>query len=307
MNKTEYMNTLRQELDGLPDTIVEEVLWHYEGLFVNAMMAGRSEEEIAATLPKPSLVAAQRRAKLRSDALKQDLRPGNLARLMVALFAVLFFNLLMVVPALIYSGLLFMAYLGGLSLYFAGIIMTAAAIAGAPQMTFYLPHGMSHLHISDHPHRHFHRDDVTVDISGDGIHIQANSNLAKTNKGAVHQGTQDDDAEVIDLHVNGVQASTTASAPAASASAASASVASASSTAALIQPPVPNKQGIPVVIGNHLGFFDALRGVGLVLGGIALFLFALFMTKMTFIGFRQYVNWNMSLLHLSEKTSAKEQ
>ena len=70
MNKTEYMNTLRQELNGLPSEVVEDTMWAYEGRFVDGMVAGRDEMEIAASLPPPRIVAAQKRASLRYQDLK---------------------------------------------------------------------------------------------------------------------------------------------------------------------------------------------------------------------------------------------
>lgn len=287
MNKTDYMNTLRQELEGLPGSIIEEALWHYEGLFVNGMMAGKSEEEIAAGLPKPSIVAAQRRAKLKADTLKQDLHPSNLARVLVALLAVLFFNLLMVIPAIVYSALLFASYICGLSFYFAGILIAAASLAGVPQMTFHIPHGIHHVDIHNNHHRHFGHGDVTVDISEDGILVKGN-----------HAHDDDNDDDGVDIKLNQTKTPDQATVPTAPA----ASVASQpAATAVVPTPKSPRSDGIPIVVGNHLGMLDIFRGLGLMLGGIALFLFSLFMTKMTFVGFKRYLSWNMSLLHLSDK------
>jgi hypothetical protein len=54
---------------------------------------------------------------------------------------------------------------------------------------------------------------------------------------------------------------------------------------------------VQVHVANHLQPWQVWRGIGLVLGGIALFLLALCVTKYTFIGFRRYLQWNLSLLH----------
>lgn len=297
MNKTDYMNTLRQELEGLPGTIIEEALWHYEGLFVNGMMAGKSDEEIAAALPKPSIVAAQRRAKLKADALKQDLHPGNLARVLVALLVVLFFNLLMVVPAIVYSALLFASYICGLSFYFAGILIAAASLAGVPQMTFHIPHGYHHVDIHNDHHRHFGHGDVTVDISEDGIYVKGNH---------AHDDDNDDDGDV-DINFGKTTTPDLPAVPTPPADAVASQAGVIPATPAISTPSVPSvskplrSDGIPIIVGNHLGMLDIFRGLGLILGGIALFLFALFMTRMTFVGFKRYLTWNMSLLHLSDK------
>ena len=132
MNKTEYMNTLRRELEGLPAELIEDTLWTYEGKFVDGMVAGQTEEEIAAKLPTPQLVAAQKRANLRLTTLKNDFSPSNLLSLLVATLGVLVFNLLMVFPAVVYTAMLFSAYATSLAFYFAGIIMTAASTRKPP-------------------------------------------------------------------------------------------------------------------------------------------------------------------------------
>ena len=76
MNKTAYMNALRQALDGLPAKVIEDTMWEYERKFTDAMVAGKSEEEIAAGLPKPELLAAQKNASTRYEALKTKFQPG---------------------------------------------------------------------------------------------------------------------------------------------------------------------------------------------------------------------------------------
>ena len=259
MNKTDYMNTLRRELEGLPAELIEDTLWTYEGKFVDGLVAGQTEEEIAAKLPTPQLVAAQKRANLRLTTLKNDFSPSNLLSLLVAGLGVLVFNLLMVFPAVVYTAMLFSAYATSLAFYIAGIIITAASLSGVPQMTIELPY--KHHHMSFERHDRSYNGDVVVDISGNGIHVTHDKGETTITS---EKETKDESA----------------------------------STTAQSAETKPEKRSLR--IGNRLNEVSAFKGFGLLLGGILLFLFSLFMTKVTFVGFKHYLRWNISLLRLPQ-------
>ena len=173
MNKTEYINTLRQELKGLPADVVEDTMWAYEGRFVDAMVAGRDEMDIAASLPAPHIVAAQKRASMRYQELKEKVTPTNFASLLVALLGVMMLNFFMIIPAIVGSIFLFTGYISSVVLYVVGIVITATVLAGVPQVKLNIP--LHHTHHIDQgiyddlndelPH---HRN-VRVDITPNGI------------------------------------------------------------------------------------------------------------------------------------------
>uniref|UniRef100_UPI00374D8CC3 DUF1700 domain-containing protein n=1 Tax=Undibacterium sp. TaxID=1914977 RepID=UPI00374D8CC3 len=176
MNKTEYMNTLRQALEGLPAEVIEETMWTYERKFIDAMVSGSSEEEIAASLPKPSLVAAQKKTGVRYAEVKKEFSLGNIASLFISLLGLLVFNLFMIIPATVYFCLLFAAYVCSLAFYGIGIGITAASLSGVPQFKFDIP---AHSHVivagSDvATHRHY-AGNVRVDISPSGIIVDDGS------------------------------------------------------------------------------------------------------------------------------------
>jgi uncharacterized membrane protein len=251
MNKTDYMNTLKQELTGLPPTVIEDTMWSYEGKFIDAMVAGRDENEIAASLPQPHLVAAQKRATLRYRGLKENVRPGNLAGLLVALLGVLVFNFLMLIPAIIYSGLLFSAYIGSLIMYVAGIAITAASLSGAPQINFDIATPRHHALFGELADGDTHRrSGVKVDISPAGI-IVDDVNLESDSDNPAMTAIRNDDDSV--LHVS---------------------------------------------VGNHFNDAQLWVGIGWLLGGISLWMLCLLMTKYSFIVFKNYLRWNISLLQL---------
>lgn len=172
MNKTEYMNTLAQELQGLPEVIVTETIAYYEKQFADGIAAGKSEAEIAEKLANPRLVAAQKRANVRFQNLKSDFSVGNIFTLFVAMIGVVVFNFFMLIPAFIYGAFLFAAYLSSLVLYGAGIVVFAASVSGVSQMEFKLPH---HHHRLDGNHiysqyQHNERN-VTINLSENGIEV----------------------------------------------------------------------------------------------------------------------------------------
>lgn len=274
MNKTDYMNRLRQELEGLPADMLEHTMWAYESKFVDGMIAGRSEADIAAALPPPHLVAAQQRASLRLDALKKNLSPTNLASLLVALLGVLVVNLLMLIPAITYTALLFSAYLVSLGLYVTGIVITAASLSGVPQLHVDFPSSHQHYangRVSEFAgHRRFQRhEDVTVEITSSGIVVNTGENVRADE-------SQSEASDVAN------------------------SVASAAANAVDNVVASKDKATKPQVkIDNRLLPMNAWQGLGVLAAGIFLFLLALVASRYSLIGFRRYLRWNISLLRLS--------
>lgn len=263
MTKTTYMNTLRQELDGLPAEVVEDTMWAYEGRFVDGMVAGRTESDIAASLPAPHIVAAQKRASLRYQELKKNVSPTNIASLFVALIGLAVLNFFMLIPAIFCSAVLFTSYLSSLVLYVVGIVVTAGALSGVPQMNFKIPTHHQH-QIDDQVHEDFSafNGNVRVEITSAGIHVN-----------------REDGDGLVTAPVTPVSASAVAS-----------------TTATGVDKGKTEQAYTDVQIDNALTRVDVFHGLGFLLGGIALFMLCLVMTKYTFIGFKKYVRWNVSLL-----------
>ncbi|HTD02170.1 DUF1700 domain-containing protein [Undibacterium sp.] len=279
MDKTEYMNALKQALDGLPAEAIEETMWAYERKFTDAMAAGRSEQEIAAGLPKPGLVAAQKSAGLRYQEVKKNFSAGNIAGLFVSVIGLLVFNLFMIIPATVYFCLLFATYVSALVFYMVGIGITAASLSGVSQFNFDIP-VQRHVMISDAgvDLRRGRAGSVSVDISPSGIVV-------------------DDDDSAATLP-SGEAATEQAAGKAMAVASASASAAATAPASAAAAGHLGDQAKIHVNVGNRVQGRHAWEGVGLLLGGIALFLFCLFMTRYTFIGFKHYLQWNVSLLKL---------
>lgn len=194
MTKTDYMNALKLALQDLPGDIQEELLWTYEGKFIDGMVAGKSEQEVIAQLPTPALVAIQQKAAIHLRQLKNKVSVGNLARLVVALFGLAIFNLLMLIPALVCFATLSSAFITALSLYFAGILLAAGGISGVDE-----------LHIHDAPHQFavaYSPDPANsqtnnVDISASGIQVNGTSVTEEE-----HQTKRLRISEPVDIHIN---------------------------------------------------------------------------------------------------------
>ncbi|MFZ6745715.1 DUF1700 domain-containing protein [Undibacterium sp. JH2W] len=271
MNKTAYMNALRLALEGLPAAVIEETMWAYEAKFVDAMVAGKSEEDIAASLPKPELVAAQKKTSTRYQALKSNFSLGNIAGLLVALIGLMIFNLFMLIPAIVYFSLLCSAYIFALGMYVAGIGITAASLSGVEQFSFDVPAGKHHMH-SHREGKFMKNHNVRVDVSETGILID---------------GEKPKDAE---------KSASSVTAPAAPA-AASAVTPATPVTPASMQAE-HHSESLHIEVGNQFSGTKLLSGLGLLLGSIALMMLSMFLTKYTFIGFRHYLRWNLSQLQL---------
>ncbi|WP_395009331.1 DUF1700 domain-containing protein [Undibacterium sp.] len=169
MNKTEYMNTLRQELQGLPTTLINDTVAYCEKQFAEGLALGKTEHEITEKLTNPRLVAAQKRASVRFQNLKNDFSVGNIFTLFIASVGVVVFNFFMLIPAFIYGAFLFVAYLSSLTIYGAGIVVFAASISGVSEMEFKLPHQHNRNHGHQVVSQHYRGGTAIVNLSEHGI------------------------------------------------------------------------------------------------------------------------------------------
>jgi uncharacterized membrane protein len=166
------------------------------------------------------------------------------------------FNLFMIVPAMVYSALLLSLYVAALAFYLGGIAITASGLAGNGDLLLDLPARYVNIDADDPEGKRQIR--VQIDETGINVHEE----------GASRSGTAGDEPGVRDNS--------------------------------------RLRRGAEVVAGNTLHIttdMDAdsrttqtLFGFGLVLGGIALFLLSLVLTRYTAIGIKRYVQMNFSLL-----------
>jgi uncharacterized membrane protein len=273
MGKLEYLELLKRAMLGLPPDVQAKTLGYYEQRFVDGIVAGRSEQDVAVELDDPTRIAMT----LRANSYRAQLgaqpgtkdgapasapggvhldkrSPAGVLRLLVSGAGLAIFNLFMIVPAMVYSALLFSLYVAALAFYLGGVAITASGLAGNGELLLDLP--SHYLQVDD-------GDDgakrqLRVQIDDTGIHVHE--------EGADPRPADDDDSR---------------------------------DRSRL-------RRGASVVAGNTLHIttdMDAdsrttqtLFGFGMVLGGIALFLLSLVLTRYTFVGIKRYIQMNFSLL-----------
>jgi uncharacterized membrane protein len=259
MGKLEYLDALKRAMLGLPPDVQAKTLAYYEQRFVDGVAAGRGEPDVARELDDPKKIAMTLRASAHLNAFSEKKNPANLLRVAVSAVGLAIFNLFMIVPAVVYSALLFALYVCALTFYLAGIATTASGLAGANEL------------VLDWPSRF-----VTIDDDGRGrqmrIEIGDRGIIVKQERPEVADPLPPDDRTDMDDRREHSRALRGAEALADSTLRISTDMDAESRTT------------------------QTLFGLGLVLGGIALFLLSLVITRYTFIGIKRYVQMNRSLL-----------
>jgi uncharacterized membrane protein len=257
MGKLDYLDALKRALPGLPPEVQAKTLAYYEQRFVDGAAAGLSEDAVAAALDDPKKIAMTLRASAHLDTLTIRKRPAGALRVLVSAAGLAIFNLFMIVPAIVYGALLCALYVCALCFYLAGIATTASGLAGANEL------------VLDWPSRF-----VTIDEDGRGerqtrIVIGDNSILVRQDRPRADPAAQADDGDAA-------------------------------------RPDSRVLRGAEAVADSTLRIstdMDAesrttqtLLGLGMVLGGIALCLASLVVTRYTWVGLKRYLQMNRSLL-----------
>jgi uncharacterized membrane protein len=285
MGKLEYLELLKRAMLGLPPEIQARTLGYYEQRFVDGINAGRSEQDVALELDDPKKIAMTLRANSYSAQLgaqpqaaapagaqtgpqfaplSEKRNPAKVLRVLVSGAGLAIFNLFMLVPALVYSALLFALYVTALAFYLSGIAITASGLAGNGELLLNLPTRYVTIDADDPEGKR----QVRVQIDDTGIHVHE--------EGASTPPTDNDDPEQAQEDEQGRRDRSRL------------------------------HRGTEVLTANSLRIttdMDAdsrtaqtLFGAGMVLGGIALFLLSLVVTRYTAIGIKRYAQMNFSLL-----------
>jgi uncharacterized membrane protein len=193
MGKLEYLELLKRAMLGLPPEVQAKTLGYYEQRFVDGVNTGRSEQDVARELDDPTRIAMTLRAsshsaQLGAQATPQSTtqfasqaaghavpRPGpvldkrnpvGVLRVLVSGAGLAIFNLFMIVPAMVYSALLFALYVCALAFYLSGIAITASGLAGNSELLLDLPTRYVQIDDEDPDRRQ-----IRVRIDDTGIHV----------------------------------------------------------------------------------------------------------------------------------------
>jgi len=262
MGKLEYLDALKRAMLGLPPDVQARTLAYYEQRFVDGVAAGRGEPDVARELDEPTKIAMTLRASAHLNAFTEKKNPANTLRLAVSAVGLAIFNLFMIVPALVYSALLFALYVCALTFYLAGIATTASGLAGANELLLDWPSSLVTIDDDGRGRQ------MRIEIGSHGINItQERPRIADPLPPADPDADADRGSRLERSRaVRGAEAL-------------------ADSTVR-----------ISTDMDAESRTTQTLFGLGLVLGGIALFLLSLVITRYTFIGLKRYLQMNRSLL-----------
>ena len=263
MGKLEYLDALKRAMLGLPPELQAKTLAWYEQRFVDGAAAGRSEPDIARELDDPKKVALTLRANTHMAAFAEQKNPANLVRLCASVLGLLVFNLFMVIPAAVFGSLLAALYISALGFYVGGIAITASGLSGANELVLGGP--LRHVSIGDaEPERVRTR----ISISETGITVDDAGPAAsdKTADEAADEADGDPDSADTSRVVRGAE----------------------------------RVAGSSVRISTDMDedsrMTQTVLGLGMVLGGIVLFLVSIVVTRYAALGVKRYVQMNISLL-----------
>jgi uncharacterized membrane protein len=283
MGKLEYLELLKRAMLGLPPEVQARTLGYYEQRFVDGINAGRSEQDVSEELDDPGKIAMtlransysaqfgaqpgaqageQARAQAAAPAgaqfgtIPEKRHPASMLRVLVSGAGLAIFNLFMIVPALVYSALLFALYVTALAFYLSGIAITASGLAGNGDLLLHLPARYVKIDADDLEGQR----QIRVQIDDTGIHVHEEGDDPEP-EGRRSESRLRRGAEV--LAGNGGAAT---------------------------------RLHITTEMDAESRTTQTLFGFGMVLGGIALFLLSLVVTRYTAIGIRRYIQMNFSLL-----------
>jgi len=262
MGKLEYLDALKRAMLGLPPELQAKTLAWYEQRFVDGTATGRQEADIARELDDPKKVALTLRANSHMAAFAEQKNPANLLRVCASAIGLLVFNLFMAIPAAVFGSLLAALYVAALGFYVSGIAITASGLSGANELVLDGP--LRHVSIGDGAPE---RVRARISISETGITIdEGDDTLDRPATDAGPEAGVDADPDDSSRVVRGAE----------------------------------RMAGSSVRISTEMDedsrMTQTVLGLGMVLGGIVLFLVSIVVTRYAALGVKCYLQMNLSLL-----------
>jgi len=131
MNKKEFLGRLSELINDIPEEEKKDILFDYEEHFRIGLEKGRKEEEIAASLGDPKVIAKQSRV---SCILKEAEKTTSVNNIMRAIFAAVglgFFNLVIVLgPAIGLIGILVSLFASAFAITISGVAVLFGTLIG---------------------------------------------------------------------------------------------------------------------------------------------------------------------------------
>lgn len=285
MSKQQYLDALKQAMQGLPPETVAKTLADYEQRFIDGLVAGRSEADVYKELDEPRKVAMSFRATAHLHAFEQKKTPANLVRMMVSFVGLAIFNLFMVIPALVYASLLAALYVAAFGLYIGGVALTASGLSGQNELSL---EGPLH-HVMALTHSRF--DTKEEEDAAKGWRVAINDMGVEVSRAPGYDNADKDDAGK-----DGADADATADTGAEPGPSAGSSPSRAGRLIDRAEAVASGDVHITTDFDKGARTTQTAIGLGLILGGIALCLAGVVVTRYTVIGLKRYAAMNLSLL-----------
>ena len=136
MTRTQFLDTLRHRLRGLPSDEIDELVDDYASHFAEGLADGRSEAEIAAALGDPARLARELRAEAGLRRWETAQTPANFYAALAGFLALVAVDFVFLLPLL--------AVMAAVAVV-VGLVMLGLCIAGVALVMrlFHLDHGLT--------------------------------------------------------------------------------------------------------------------------------------------------------------------
>ena len=131
MNKKEFLGRLSELIKDIPEEEKKDILFDYEEHFRIGLEKGRKEEEIAASLGDPKIIAKQSRASCILKEAEKTTSASNIIRAIFAAIGLGFFNLVIVLgPAAGLIGILVALFAAAFAITVSGAAVLFGTLMG---------------------------------------------------------------------------------------------------------------------------------------------------------------------------------
>jgi uncharacterized membrane protein len=138
MTKYNFLNELERQLAKLPEEDRREIMQDYEEHFEFAVEAGKSDEEVIASLGSPEKIAKEVAADYHVELARETKAVSNALRAVFAVGGLGFFNLLFVLaPAMTIGAFIFAIGLAGIVFLASPILLLLFSAVGLQSFTWF--------------------------------------------------------------------------------------------------------------------------------------------------------------------------
>ena len=138
MTKYNFLNELERKLVKIPEEDKREIMRDYEEHFENALAAGKSDDQIIASLGSPEKIAKEVAADYHVELARENQDVSSVFRAVFAVGALGFFNLIFVLgPAIAVGAVIFALGVAGIALVASPILLLFFSAVGLQSFSWF--------------------------------------------------------------------------------------------------------------------------------------------------------------------------